>query len=106
MTKISLKAKDIEAALKKKGYEKAKNRSTDHKYYVLVINNIKQNVYTKISHGMKDVPSWLINEMTSQLKMPDINYLKDYVNCDIERDEYIQMLLDDGHINTEDIGTQ
>lgn len=93
----TIKSRELQSALLSKGFEEAKEgKSKDHKYYILTLDGKKYNIYTKISHGMKEIDKSLLKKIYKQLEMPDLEYLKNYSHCTITKDEYVEMLRQSG----------
>lgn len=90
----SLKVKDISSSLLKKGFVASEK---DHTYYIFYKDNHKTRVWTKISHGEKEIGDKLINAMQKQLKLTKQQFL-DFVNCPLSKDEYRKILLDSNAI--------
>ena len=60
------KTKDIESALKKKGFA---SREGDHTYFTLIVNGKRSTVFTKLSHGIKEYGSPLLGRIARQLSL-------------------------------------
>ncbi|MHB1697560.1 MAG: hypothetical protein ACYCSQ_05615 [bacterium] len=83
----SLKVKKIKQSLLKKGFQK-RDGNADHTYYhYYTIDKKKTSIYTKISHGEKEIGDNLIGLMSNQLKL-NINEFKGLINCPLSREDY------------------
>lgn len=91
-----LDAKKTYKSLLKKGFVDAPNRSDDHKYLELY-HNERLVLYTKISHGGKDLGDHLIKQMYTQCKL-DKNQFLDLARCPMSQEEYFLVLIDKGII--------
>jgi predicted RNA binding protein YcfA (HicA-like mRNA interferase family) len=91
-----LDAKKTYKNLLKKGFVDAPNRSDDHKYLELYHNDMLV-LYTKISHGEKDLGDHLIKQMYAQCKLDKTQFL-DLARCPMSQDAYFEMLRDGGWI--------
>ncbi|QQS29584.1 MAG: hypothetical protein IPM47_01130 [Sphingobacteriales bacterium] len=81
-------------SLKSKGFVDAPNRSNDHKYLELYQND-KLVLYTKISHGEKDLGDHLILQMSRQCKLTKSEFI-DLAKCPLSEKEYFQILEEKG----------
>lgn len=90
----SLKVRDISSSLLKKGFVQ---HESDHTHYTFYKDNQKTSVWTKISHGERDIGDTLINIMQKQLKLTKKQFL-DFVNCPLSKEEYRKILLDSNSI--------
>ena len=84
------KRRDVDKALKKKGFTK---KNKDHKYYHLLVDGKQVGIYTKISHGGsgKTIPNSILHAMANQMHL-SYSEFTDFVNCDISGDDYIRLL--------------
>lgn len=81
--------------LKKKGFVDSESRSKDHKY-LDYIHEGKLIAWTKVSHGgSKDVNDHLIKSMSKQCLLSKEQFA-DLVNCPLSKEEYLQILIDNG----------
>ena len=77
--------KDVEATLKKKGFQETEG---DHHFFVYHTKKGKKTLAkTKTSHGMKDISDDLLSQMAKQCKLSNRQFL-DLVDCSIDRDDY------------------
>jgi predicted RNA binding protein YcfA (HicA-like mRNA interferase family) len=96
-----LDAKQTYKNLLKKGFIDSPNRSDDHKYLELYFNETLV-LYTKISHGEKDLNDHLIKQMYTQCKLGKIQFLN-LARCPMSKDEYFTVLREDGFIEENDL---
>ncbi len=91
------KAKDIKKVLKQKGFalEPAKGH---HEYYYLVINGVKQHVYTYFSHSLSEYNDHLMSQMKKQLKFTDSKSAEDFFDCPMSSGDYVSMLKQNGEV--------
>jgi len=86
----AIDAKKTYKNLKKKGFVDSVTKSDDHKYLELFYDD-KLVLYTKISHGAKDIGEYLIKAMSFQCKLSKSELL-DLVNCPLSKEEYFKIL--------------
>jgi predicted RNA binding protein YcfA (HicA-like mRNA interferase family) len=86
----TLDAKQTYKNLKKKGFEDSANKSDDHKYLEFWHNG-KLVLYTKISHGEKDLDDFLIGQMKKQCKLSKSDFM-DLANCPLSQEDYTEKL--------------
>lgn len=87
-----LKPRDISTSLLKKGF---KTKDGDHTYFILYIQDRKTSIFTKISHGKREIDDSLIKRMAGQIKL-DKNQFMRLIECSIDHDKYIQTLKENG----------
>jgi predicted RNA binding protein YcfA (HicA-like mRNA interferase family) len=87
---MPLKSNDVEAALKKKGFQRDDG---DHKFFYLYHLGKRTTIRTKISHGRShDIDDSLISKMYKQLKFKTKETFLQYVECKVTYEEYIKDL--------------
>lgn len=59
-------AKDVAAGLERKGFQL---RDNDHSFYHLYVDGKKTMIFTKISHGEKEIHDSLLGAMARQVKL-------------------------------------
>jgi predicted RNA binding protein YcfA (HicA-like mRNA interferase family) len=59
-------AKEIATGLQQKGF---RLRDNDHSFFHLYVNGKKTSVYTKISHGEKEIHDGLLGTMARQVRL-------------------------------------
>ncbi len=91
------KSKDLQKVLSKKGFVFYPEKD-HHQFYYLEIDGIKQNVYTYFSHGLNEYGSSLMSKLKKQLKFEETNKAEDFFDCPLTKEQYIQMLIDNGSI--------
>ena len=82
------KARDVEKALLCKGFEK---RESHHTFLHLFVDGKKTRVWTKISHGSKDISDPLLGQMSRDLAISRRDF-EDLVDCPLSREEYLAKL--------------
>lgn len=90
-----LKIKDIDKSLQTKGFAVEQGRK--HIFYYLTVDGKKTSIKTHVSHGESEIDDHLISAMKRQTKLEKKEFL-DLINCPLSKDEYIQLLIDRGHI--------
>ncbi len=90
----SRKARDIDAALCKKGFEKTK--FGDHvRYYLYDHQTGRTLAQTKISHGESTVGAPLISQMARQLHLTKAQFLA-LIDCTLSEEGYREILTTQG----------
>lgn len=94
---MELDKKDIEKALKKKGF---KSEERDHTFWYFHYNGKKTSIFTFTSHGSghKTYSGRLIGYLKRQLKFNSSNELRKFVQCPISEEKYIEILKSQGVI--------
>jgi len=90
------KAKDVASALKKKGFKEDSAR--DHIFYYLYNNGKRTQVYTKISHGAKEISDVNLGKMKRQMRFRNRKDFDDYIKCNLSEDEYKRLLKEENVI--------
>jgi len=85
-----LKTLKIEKGLLRKGFAK---ENSNHKFFHLFINNRRTNIYTKISHGKKEIDDYLIGRMASQTGLTKNEFI-DLIECPLSYEDYIKLLIE------------
>jgi predicted RNA binding protein YcfA (HicA-like mRNA interferase family) len=87
---------DIEKGLLTKGFLKADG---DHHYfhYHDAVGGKKTRIFTKTSHGNKEIGDPLIAKMAKQCGLTKAEFLN-LVDCPLQRTEYEKLLIDRGKI--------
>lgn len=86
----SVKVKQLQRALEKKGYQLEEN---DHHFYRLYDENGKKTkIRTKISHGETEIKDPLINAMRKQMHFAKKGDFLNYVACSLSKEEYYDIL--------------
>ncbi len=84
----TLKVRNIEKSLLRKGFRKLEKKNPDHIYYgYFTQDNRKSGIFTKISHGEKEISDGLISAMAIQLKINKKDFLS-FVECTLSQSNY------------------
>ena len=89
-----LDAKKTYKNLKKKGFVDSPTKSADH-LYIEFYHKKKLVLFTKISHGERDLGDFLIKQMYSQCKLDKKGFM-DLANCPMSAEEYLKHLAKEG----------
>ena len=87
------KPNDVEKSLEKKGFQR---KEGDHHYFNYYTRaGKKTRVFTKTSHGVKELDDSLLGKMSSQckLKRQDFDRL---IDCPLDREGYERKLIEGG----------
>ena len=87
-------ARDVIAGLERKGF---RGKENDHTFLHLWVNGKKTAIYTKVSHGEKEIGDKLLGMMARQVKLPRRQFLE-LVDCPLKTEEYVRILRRDGHV--------
>ncbi|MCK9630355.1 MAG: hypothetical protein M0R30_01835 [Methanoregula sp.] len=88
----SWKARDISAALLRKGFEE---RSTHHRIFYLCIEGKISGVHTFLSHGVKEYNADLLANMRVQLHLSG-KELDVLIRCTLSGEDYAKLLIERG----------
>ncbi len=91
------KTRDIQKVLSEKGF-KYYPKKDHHEFYYLTISDKKYPIYTYFSHGKKEYNKFLMGEIKKQLKFNSTEKAEDFFDCPMSREQYIEMLIEEGHI--------
>jgi len=94
-----MKAKDIQKALKKKGFQKKEGGR--HTKYILYVNGKKTRVITVFSRGRnkKELGDDLIKRIMKQLHFNnEEDKFRDFVECPLTYEDYLELLREKGII--------
>lgn len=86
------KVRDVDRALKQKGFQEIGKRNPDHNYYVFHYQGKKTQVITKISHGEKELHDRLCSCMARQLRL-NTRQFHNFVACDLTHEAYVRILM-------------
>lgn len=87
--------KDVESALKSKGFREAEG---DHHFFIYFTKKGKKSLAkTKTSHSMKDISDGLLSQMAKQCKLTKSQFLE-LVDCPMDRDKLEEALSKNGQI--------
>ncbi|MFA5863286.1 MAG: type II toxin-antitoxin system HicA family toxin [Phycisphaerae bacterium] len=81
-------AKKISKALLHKGFQE---RNSKDIFYHLYVEGKKTTIFTKISHGEKEIHDGLMGAMSRELKLKKSQFL-DLINCPLSLDDYLTLL--------------
>lgn len=81
-------ARDVSAGLLKKGFLL---REGDHSFFHLHVNGKKTAIYTKISHGEREVHDKLLGLMARQVGLSKRDFI-DLIDCPLSHEEYLKRL--------------
>lgn len=84
------KVKEVVAGLKNKGFS---CREGNHQFFHLLVGGKKTTVWTKISHGKKELNDNLLALMSRQVKLTRSDF-DDLINCPLTSEEYLRILRD------------
>ncbi len=90
----TLKTRDIETSLLRKGFGP---KDGDHKFFVYYIGEKKTRIFTKISHGKTEISDPLISAMGKQVHLNKSEFI-DLINCPLTKERYQKMMIDGGYI--------
>ena len=88
----TLKAKDVERALCKKGFVEY---NKDHKKFFLYVNGERTSISTKTSHNNQDINNHLQSFMSTQMHLTKNEFLL-FVACTISEEKYVEILKSKG----------
>lgn len=88
----TLKVTDVINGLTRKGFFQS-NR--DHKFLVFYHNGKKTSIFTKVSHGSREIDDYLIGKMSCQVKL-DKKQFENLINCPLTLEEYLVELRKQG----------
>jgi hypothetical protein len=87
-------ARGVMAALEQKGFAK---RESDHTYFHLWVSGKKTPIFTKVSHGEKEIGDRLLGMMARQIKL-SAKQFRDLLDCPLTAEQLIKLLKSAGHI--------
>jgi hypothetical protein len=88
-------AREVIAGLQRKGFA---SRENDHTFLQLWVANKKTPIYTKVSHGEKEIPDNLLSAMARQLRLNRKQFLE-LVDCALTLEQYTAILRTGSHIS-------
>jgi len=94
---VTIKVRKLVNGLQKKGFVQAEG---DHTFLILYVSERKTSIYTKVSHGDREIDDYLINKMSIQLRLERKKFL-DLVNCPLSLEGYLHELKSQGYNFTE-----
>jgi len=81
-------ARDVVAGLVKKGFQKKEN---DHTFLQLYVDGLKTPIYTKVSHGEKEIGDKLLSAMARQVQLTRRQFVE-LIECPLTGTAYVEML--------------
>lgn len=86
---------DVEKSLVKKGFRR---KEGDHHYFNYYTKAGKKTmVFTKTSHGGRELDDSLLGKMSGQCKLPRQNF-DQLIECPLDRDTYERKLIEAGFV--------
>lgn len=95
-------ANDVASGLCKKGFE---SRENDHTFFHLYVDGRKSIIFTKISHGEKEIGDRLLAMMARQLRLSRKQFL-DLIDCPLAKTQYVSLLRNAGVLANSDQSTK
>ncbi|WNY26147.1 hypothetical protein MsAc7_17200 [Methanolapillus millepedarum] len=86
---MSYKTKDIESALKKKGFSEKRSRRHKHYFYIDPFGN-KTEIQTLTSHNNQECDERLLSSMRKQLHLDKYQF-KDLIECPLTKEKLAQI---------------
>jgi len=90
----TLKAKDVESSLLKKGFARD---NSHHRLFWFYHNGAKKQIRTRTSHDDQDVVQYLQAKMASQMHLTKKEFMA-FVSCTISEENYIKLMTERGHL--------
>jgi hypothetical protein len=84
----------IERVLLKKGFVRS---DTHHKYLELAVNGKRRGIRTFLSHGIDEYGDGLLSAVAKELHLTKAELLR-LIDCLMSGEEYIQTLVEAGHM--------
>jgi predicted RNA binding protein YcfA (HicA-like mRNA interferase family) len=91
----SIKVKNIESALGKKGFHMV--RQNKHRLWTFYVNGKKTSVRTFFSHGLSEYSDTLLSPIAKQMHLSRDN-LNLFIECSLSLEEYQTILEQEGYI--------
>ena len=90
---MARKPNDVEKSLEKKGFQR---KEGDHHYFNYYTKaGKKTQVFTKTSHGVKELDDSLLGMMSRQCKLSRQDFDR-LIDCPLDRDSYERKLIEVG----------
>jgi hypothetical protein len=93
---VPFDARKVARSLSNKGFRRVEN---DHTFFHLYVDGKDSGVFTKISHGEKEIGTPLAKRMQQQLRLQSTASFRDLVECPLTYEEYVKLLRDAGVID-------
>ena len=88
-------ARKVTASLQRKGFLRRQN---DHTFFHLIVDGKDAGIFTKISQGEREIGTPLAKKMQHQMQLPSSSDFRDFVDCPMSADEYLDLLRRNGHL--------
>lgn len=88
-------AREVMSALEKKGFVR---RDAKHVFFHLLVDGRKTKIWTKVSHGEREISDNLFALMARQLLL-STKQLRQLVECPLSQAEYVTELRKGGHVS-------
>lgn len=88
---MPLKTRDVKKALSSKGFKEKKER--DHFYYFFYYKGKKTSIFTKISHGQREIGDNICSQMAKQTRLTNGQFRR-LVDCHLTEEGYIDTLIE------------
>ena len=92
------KQSDVEKSLEHKGFLRGKGDHNFFHYHTKA--GKKSRVFTKTSHGAREIDDSLLGMMARQCKLPRQDFDR-LIDCPLDRDTYEHKLIEAGHVKAE-----
>ncbi|MBP6810603.1 MAG: type II toxin-antitoxin system HicA family toxin [Saprospiraceae bacterium] len=92
------KSKELRRALESKGFELNPNKGNHHEFYYLVVDGMKTDIYTYLSHGAKEYGVSLMSKIKRSLCFPSSNLAEDFFDCPMSGEDYVVLLREIGEL--------
>ena len=88
-------ARKVAASLRRKGFFL---RQKDHTFFELIVDGKYAGIFTKISQGEREIGTPLGKKMQHQMKLPSSADFRDFVDCPMSADDYLDLLRRQGNL--------
>jgi hypothetical protein len=88
-------ASEFSRALVSKGFDRSQGKH--HTMFHLTAYGRRTSVRTRLSHGGRRVDDWLPSQIARELHITKRELLR-FVKCEIGEQEYLDMMIEGGHI--------
>ena len=88
-------ARKVAGSLQRKGFAARQN---DHSFFQLLVDGKDVGIFTKISHGEREIGTPLAKKMQHQMKLPTSCNFRDFVECPMSAEDYLALLKDAGYL--------
>jgi len=87
-------ARDVASSLASKGF---RERPGHHRFFHLHVAGKKTRIWTKTSHGCREIHDGLLSAMARQLRLAKREF-HDLLECPLSAEEYVRKLRDRGEV--------